>query len=92
MAMLASLCVPMQRGRCTVHLVLQSFDLRVRFVDQLIHLLTECVVLFRQALCKMFLVYDLLRSLVTVESQSATCALHDDSRTESAKHRRFVVF
>lgn len=51
----------------TLHLVLQCFDLRVCVVYELVHLLAERVVLFRQALRKMFLVDNFLRGLVAVE-------------------------
>jgi hypothetical protein len=34
----------------------------------------------------MFLIDDLLRSLIAMKGQATTCALHYDSRTESAQH------
>lgn len=46
---------------------MQAFELRVRLVDELIHLLTQCVVFIRQPLREMFLVDDLLRALIAVE-------------------------
>lgn len=76
----------------TVHLVLQGFDLRVGFVNDLIHLLAECVELVREVFRQMLLVDDLLRRLIAVEGETATGALHDDRRTQAAEHAGLIVF
>jgi len=61
-------------------------------MDQLVHLLAQRVVLLRKAFCEMLLVYDLLRGLITVECETATGALHDDRRAQTAQHTGLVVF
>lgn len=76
----------------TLHLVLQCLDLRIRIVHELIHLLTERIVLASQAFREVLLIDDLLRRLIAMECQAATGTLHDDCWTQAAKYRRLVVF
>lgn len=75
----------------TMHLVLEHFDLRICVMNELVHLLAQCVILLGQTLGKMLLINDLLRCLVAVEGQAAACTLHDDCGTKTAQHRGFVV-
>jgi hypothetical protein len=81
-----------RRSAFTLHLILQHLDLGVGVVDELIHMLTEHVVLVSQSFGQVFLVDDLLRRLVTVERQTTTCTLHDDRWTEAAQHAGLVIF
>jgi hypothetical protein len=50
-------------------------------MHELIYLLIESVVLLRQAFSKVFLINDLLRSLIAVKRETTTGALHDEGRT-----------
>lgn len=60
-------------------------------MDELIHLVTERIVLFCQPLRQMLLIDDLLRRLVAVECQSAACTLHDNGWAEAAQNARLVI-
>ena len=55
-------------------------------MDELIHLLAERIVLVSQALRKMLLIYDFLRCLIAMESQSAARTFHDDRRTQATEY------
>jgi hypothetical protein len=97
-----SACIAIQLSVCVfplagevlraLHFILQRFDLRVGIVDQLVHLLTQCIVLLRQAFREVLLVDYFLRRLVAMKSQATARTLHDGRRTESTEHRSLVVF
>lgn len=60
-------------------------------MDELVHLVTERVILFCQPLRQMLLIDNLLRRLVAVECQSAARTLHDNGGAETAQNARLVV-
>ena len=59
---------------------------------ELIHLLTERIVLASQAFCEVLLIDNLLRRLIAMERQAAACTFHNDCWAQATKHRRLVVF
>lgn len=77
--------------KLTLHLVLERLYLRVRIVNQLIHLLAQCVVLLGQAFRQVLLIDDFLGSLVAMKCQPTARALHDDRRTQTAENACLVV-
>jgi hypothetical protein len=85
----------------TLYLLLQSLNLRIRIVNELIHLLIESRVLVGERLGEMVLVDaanllvrflslllgvpHLLRCLVTIKCKPSASDLRDDRRAETAK-------